>query len=59
MRKILILLLLPLFSYSQFSYKGHEYDVEKILKSIFFFSSSGLAIKIAFLVKIYLDGNGN
>ena len=39
MRKILILLLLPLFSYSQFSYKGHEYDVEKILKDHLKFST--------------------
>ena len=39
MKKILILLLLPLFSYSQFSYKGHEYDVEKILKDNLKFST--------------------
>ena len=39
MRKILILLLLPLFSYSQISYKGYEYDVQEILKDHLKFST--------------------
>ena len=39
MRKILILLLLPLFSYSQFSYKGYDYNIQEILKNQLKFST--------------------
>ena len=39
MRKILILILLPFFSYSQFSYKGYEYDIKKILSDQLKFST--------------------
>ena len=39
MRKILILLLLPLFSYSQITYKGHEYNIQDILKDQLRFST--------------------
>ena len=39
MRKILILLLLPLFSYSQISYKGYDYNIQEILKDHLKFST--------------------
>jgi hypothetical protein len=39
MKKILILLLLPLFSYSQITYKGYEYNIQEILKNQFKFST--------------------
>ena len=39
MKKILILLLLPLFSFSQFTYKGHEYNIEDIFKDQLKFST--------------------
>jgi len=39
MKKILALLLLPLFSFSQFTYKGHEYDIEDIFKNQLKFST--------------------
>ena len=44
MRKILILLLLPFFSYSQFSYKGYDYDIKKILNNQLKFSTVYAAI---------------
>ena len=33
MKKILILLLLPLLSFSQFTYKGYEYNIDDIIKN--------------------------
>ena len=39
MRKILILLLLPLFSFSQFTYKGYEYNIGDIFKNQLKFST--------------------
>ena len=39
MKKILVLLLLPLFSYSQITYKGYEYNIENILKDQLKFST--------------------
>ena len=39
MKKILILILLPLFSFSQFSYKGYDYDIQDILKKQLKFST--------------------
>ena len=39
MRKILILLLLPLFSFSQISIQGYDYDIQKILKNQLKFST--------------------
>ena len=44
MRKILILLLLPFFSYSQFSYKGYDYDIKKILNNQLKFSTVYAAV---------------
>ena len=47
MKKILILLLLPLFSYSQFNYKGYEYNIQDILKNqlLFFIYDDGTVEK--------------
>tara|TARA_R100001594_G_scaffold10071_1_gene23899 strand:+ start:1072 stop:2169 length:1098 start_codon:yes stop_codon:yes gene_type:complete len=39
MKKILILLLLPLFSFSQFTYKGHKYNINDIIKNQLKFST--------------------
>ena len=39
MKKILILLLLPLFSFSQFTYKGYKYNIEDIFKNQLKFST--------------------
>ena len=39
MRNILILLLLPFVSFCQISYKGYEFDIEKILKNQLKFST--------------------
>ena len=38
-KKILILLLLPILNYAQFTYKGYEYDFEKIFKDQLKFST--------------------
>ena len=39
MRKILILLLLPLFSFSQISIQGYDYNIQEILKNQLKFST--------------------
>ena len=38
-KKILILLLLPIINYAQFTYKGYEYDLEKMLQDQLKFST--------------------
>ena len=39
MKKILILLLLPLLSFSQISYKGYDYNIQDIIKNQLKFST--------------------
>ena len=43
MKKILILLLLPLFSFSQISYKGYDYNIQEILNNQLKFSTVYIA----------------